>query len=427
MLKPIFKPYLKMVKPIIHFLDGDDDDFDLTGLPGGGEGKTEEELAAEKAAEEEGKTEEELAAEKAAEDEGKTEEELAAEKAAEDEGKTEEELAAEKAAADEGKTEEELAAEKAAADEGKTEEELAAEKAAEEKEEDFFEDINTEEDNGVVEDYKPLATDLGIELENPKSRTEFVEKVNGQIKDAQQKLDLTGFNETSQRLIKLANEGVDVAEFFNNPKITQYNGFLALTPEAKYIQVREGQLANKGLDAEAMETKITEEIDELSTRELKDLSDGYDSEIKEALNTEIVSVLGDKETQMAAAKSKVESEIETEKQNLIKYVDTQTEYMGIPLTEANKKGIVNAIKNGTFDLAVEQNPAASKFNAFMFTKFYSKFVQQSKKNADSASKDGYRKGLGKGKDTVYNKKPNDGGAKGAGGHKEKWADMKDIE
>jgi hypothetical protein len=164
----------------------------------------------------------------------------------------------------------------------------------------------------------------------------------------------------------------------------------------------------------------------MSTRELKDLSDGYDGEIKKALNNEIVSILGDKETQIAAAKSKAESEIEVEKQNLIKYVDTQNDFMGVPLTEANKKGIINAINNGTFDLAVEQDPAKSKFNAFMFSKFYDKFVQQSKENANNASKAGYKKGLDKGTGTAYNTKSKEAGAKGSG-TKTKWADLKDIE
>lgn len=417
----IFKPYLDMVKPLIHSVvdegaggsGGDDDDFDVSGIT---EKKEEEENeeSTEESSSEDGSGDQ-AEADEGDESKGEEESDKGGDSGEGDSGDADN--ASSESDGDEG-TEESDSKDESGTEGDNVKEETEGE--------DFFSDLNSAPDDGTVEDYKPLAEDLGLELEDPKSRKEFVEKVNGQIKEAQKKLDLSAFTDTSQRLIKFANEHGDVADFFTNPKISQYNSFLASSPEAKYAQVRQNQLARGGMDQEAIDAKIGEEMDELSTRELKDLADGYDGEIKTALNTEIVSLLGDKETQIAAAKSKAESEIGEEKQNLVKYVETQTDFMGLPLTAANKKGIINAINNGTFDLAVEQNPAASKFNAYMFSKFYDKFVQQSKESANNASKKGYKKGLDKGKGTAFNTDTKEPGAKGSG-TKGRWDDLQDIE
>ena len=263
----IFKPYLDMVKPIVTSFaekggggsSDQEDDFDLSGL-----------------SEEEGKKEEEEET-NTEENEGKSESEENSESEEEggegDEGEEEKGEDGESDEADDDGNDD-------GSDESASGDDKSDGKGDEEgdEEEDFFGDINAAEDDGTVEDYNPLATDLGIELEDPKSRKEFVEKVNGQIKAAQQKLDLTGYNETSQRLINFAKEHGDVTDFFLNPKISQWNTFLNSDPEDKYAQVRQGQLIKQGLDQEAIDAKISEEIDEMSTRELKDLSDGYDGQ-----------------------------------------------------------------------------------------------------------------------------------------------------
>ncbi len=445
----IFKPYLDAVKLQIKFLDGDEDNFDLSGLGGDGKGGKKEENEKEEnekegdsgdASSEDGTEGENQSKES---DEGKEGEGSEGdEKEVEggdgssdgddesgDDGKSKEgDDGASGDEGDDGGAGEKGEGENGDGKDGKDGDDgKGAAGDGGEESEDFFSDINTEEDNGVVEDFNPLATDLGFELKDPKSRIEFVEKVNGQIKEAQQKLDLSEYNDTSQRLINFANKGGDVTDFFTNTKINQYNSFLSSTPETKFNQVRRGALAKEGLDAEAISTKVNEELDEMSTRELKDITDGYNDEIEEARNNEIVSLLGDKETQMAAAKTKAESAIEKEKQSLIKYVETQDDFMGIQLTEANKKGIINSINNGTFDLAVEKDPAASKFTAFMFTKFYEKFVQQSKADVNNENRSGYNKGLNKGKGTAYNQETKNAGAKGSGGKKERWHDLLDME
>jgi len=295
--------------------------------------------------------------------------------------------------------------------------------------EDFFGDINAAPEQETIEDFTPLASDLGIELEDPKSRTEFVEKVNNQVKEAQKKVDLSGYGEPTKKLISHLESGnADLATFFNNPKITQFNHFLTQTPEDKFAQVRASQLSKDGLEHDEIEAKIDEELENMSTRELKDQVDKFDQNIITARNSEIETIVGNEETRFSEAKTKAEATVKEEQNQLVQYVEKQEDFMGIPLSEANRKGIVNAIRNGSFDLAVEKSPAASKFNAFMLSRFGDKFMEQITEASKKSGDEGYRRGLKKGKGTAFNQgSTKAGGAKGSGQPREKYADLQDME
>lgn len=368
--------------------------------------KTPEEIAAEEeAAKAKEKTPEEIAAEKAAAEENeKTPEEIAAEEAAAAaEAKTPEEIEAEKKEAEE-------AIQKRADDEGKTVEEIkeviASEEAAANAEDIFSFEPSTGDDNKPVFDIKGLSEDFGIEAETPE---DFKSKMKDKIESSKQEFKIDSYTPDAQKVIKhLSENGGTVNDFFNNKEIAEYQGVKAMPDAAKVLTVKSNQFILSGMSEQAAREKAQEEIDALSTRELKDASDNINQQADNLIKAEIEKIVGNRESVIAQQKEQDELKTKTEINNLKSFVSKQKDFLGIPLPEKTIENIVQEIDSGKFDEIANSTPAESKFSAYMMNKFGDKVLSTIKGKMAEENRKGKNAAIQKENSALHNTKQTSG-------------------
>ena len=307
--------------------------------------------------------------------------------------------------ADNGKKPDDEGAGKEGSDEGEGKEGEASD--------DFFgaefkDDSGSSEEGGNL-DFGDLAGEF--EIDEVESKEDFVSKVNEKIENAKQELKLDGYTADAQGIIKHLNENDGKLEdFFTNDSIAQMQSVLASPADAKVLSVRTNELIASGVSAEAAQEQAGEELEDMSTREVKDQADKIDLQAKSIINEEVGNIVGDREKVITEQKQKAEDVAKTEREHLKSFVKKQSDYAGISLTDKAKENIVREIESGEFDRVANQNPAASKFNAYMFAKFGNKIVENFGKEKSEQNRRGTNAATRKQLETLHE---SDSGAKGS--------------
>ena len=388
-------------------MEAEEDDFEF-----GGEGKEEggdEDESDEKKEDSEVKSKEGEEA-----DEGESGKDSGSEDAGDDDGGA----GAKELGGDDGESSGGEGDEEGKGEEGKTEEkadeagesgDAEGKKAGDEgekKEEDFF---GTEADADKSEEgkeqtisYKPLADEFGIELEKNDDPKELVKKVRSQIEGAKKELKLDGYTPEAQSLIKHLNENKgSVEEFLTNPLIAEMQNVLSLEPEEKVRLVRTNELIKEGKTADEAAEAVATEFENMTVKQVREFSDNINSQATEVRNREIKKVVGDRQKTVDDNAQTERDNNEGEVQNLKNYVQGQEDFLGIKLTPEARAAIVHEIDTGGFDKAVEQSPAASKFFAYMVSKYGTKIINNFTKAKTTANRKGYNAALDKQTDALH--------------------------
>lgn len=244
-------------------------------------------------------------------------------------------------------------------------------------------------DQGVKASYKPLAKDLGIELEND-TPEEFKTKVTAKIESAKQEFKLDGYPEEAKALVKhLKDNGGKVEDFLLNKDIVALQGVKNLDPEQKVLFVRTNELTRTGLSADKAQEQAATEIEEMSSRDLKNKAIEIDAEADGLISKEIKKITGDREAQIAKEREAVVTKTKAEITQLKSYVSNQTEFFGIELSEKAKQGIIRDIETGAFDDIANKSPESSKFTAYMIAKFGKNILDTLNKKSAEQNRTGY--------------------------------------
>lgn len=272
--------------------------------------------------------------------------------------------------------------------ENKEEEEKKEVENKEEFSDDFFAGEIKEEKKNEVFDIKSLATDFEIEAETPE---DFREKMKAKIESSKQDIKLDGYSADAQSLIKHLNDnGGKIEDFFTNKNINSYQGIIALEPEKKVLAIRTNELVtNNKLSVEEAETQALEEISSYSTRELKDIADRIDNDAKNLISKEVQGIVKQRETIVQQQQQQKEQQVKNEINNLKKFVTTQKEFMGIPLTPKAIQSIVQDIETGVFDQVANKTPEASKFHAYMLNLHGSRIAERLNNKVSEQNRVGY--------------------------------------
>lgn len=284
----------------------------------------------------------------------------------------------------EGKEEKEKKEEK----EGKGEKEGEDDK----KEDDDF-DLFLDDDKKTSDDkkvsFKKLASGLDIELDNDDEQ-EFTTKIKDKIDKSRQEFNLDDYPDDAKKIINhLKNNGGKLEDFFNNKNIAALQGVINLPAEDKVRQVRINELRGAGIAADKAREQADAEIEELSQRELKNMADKIDDDANKLISQEITSIVGDRK---AAAEKERQKAIERTKEEvkvLTRHIESQKEFLGIPLTDKAKQSILRDVESGAFDDIANKSPASSKFAAYMLAKFGDRINDHLKKSGSAQNRKGY--------------------------------------
>ena len=236
---------------------------------------------------------------------------------------------------------------------------------------------------------KKLASGFDIELEND-DEEEFNTKVKEKIEKSRQEFNLDDYPEDAKKVINhLKENGGKLDDFLNNKNIAALQGVVGLPAEDKVRQVRINELRGAGLTAEKAREQAEKEIEDLSQRELKNMADKIDEDAHRLISEEINKVVGDRKAIVEKEKQKSLERVKEEIKTITKHVESQKEFMGIPLTDKAKQAILKDIETGAFDDIANKAPAASKFAAYMFAKFGDKINDHLKKTGSAQNRKGY--------------------------------------
>jgi len=312
--------------------------------------------------------------------------------------------------------------------------EKANEDEKEEEEDDIFASKeNEQEDQESKDDLSSLAKDLEIEIEDGQelNRKTFAEKLQEKIDGAKQEFNLDQYNDQAKKVIDhLQKNDGDLSSFFENELILSMRNVINMAPEEKFRSVRGNELASTGLKSEEIQERLDEEIESMSTRELKDAADKIDNSAKSVEQKEIEKIIGNHEEEAEKQRKIEEKKIEKERENLNKFIKKQDEFLGIKFSEKAKKAFTNDLESGKFDNIVDQSPESSKFYAYMFAKYGDKIEKQITGKMAESNREGYNNATDKHKKALHNVGEKSGKTKS--GHKQeqstgKWDGFSNIE
>jgi hypothetical protein len=178
-------------------------------------------------------------------------------------------------------------------------------------------------------------------------------------------------------------------------------GVLSLDAETKVRDVRYNELISDGLLEEDAKTTLDEEIDAMSSRELKDQADDIDTQAMKFINNEVKKIVGDKEIKAQAERVKLEQQSQVDRTNLKNYIEKQETFLGLKLTPEARKSIARDIDNGTFDRVLKESPEAQKFSAYMLSKHGTKILNRIEKAMSEQNRTGYNAATKKATDALH--------------------------
>lgn len=254
-------------------------------------------------------------------------------------------------------------------------------------------DIFSDDTDGEAEkkiSLKKLASGFDVELEKDDDEEEFKTKIKDKIEKSRQEFNLDDYPEDAKKVIKhLKENGGKLDDFLNNKSIVALQGVIGLPAEDKVRQVRINELRSAGIPADKAREQAESEIEGMSQRELKNMADKIDDDAHKLISAEITKVVGDRNEIVQKEKQKALERVKEEVRSVTKYVESQKEFMGIPLTDKAKQSILRDIESGAFDDIANKAPAASKFAAYMLAKFGNKINEHLKENASAQNRKGY--------------------------------------
>ena len=278
-----------------------------------------------------------------------------------------------------------------------------AEGKEEEEEPDLFVDEAEKSDEQEKFDFNEVATELGIKDKTDETKfatkADFVDAVKKKMDESKQELDLSKFSTDAQKVIEhLSKENATLETFFENPVITSMNQMLAMSQEEKVRNLRYQELLkeHKG-DEEKVEEELAEEFEEYSKGDIKSMAEEIDKQALEIRANEIKKIIGDVEKNAEQSANKAAETNKKERENLVNYVNKQTSFFGIPLTDKAKASILSDINKGAFDEEIAKTPEATKFFSYMAAKHGQKIVER----YNAALKDENRKGYNKAQDKEF--------------------------
>jgi len=278
------------------------------------------------------------------------------------------------------------------------------EEAAEENQDIFAPKVSDDKEKKSTISFKNIAKRVDLDLEDD-SEDEFILKVSDKIEKSKQEIALDKFTPDAQRVIKHLNEnGGKIDDFFKNTKINSLQGIIGLDPATKITTVRAQELIKEGKDEEEAYDQAKTEVEELTTKELRQAAQNVDDDAQKLIDKEIGLIVSDREK--FAEKEKAKSIISTnvELKQIKNYVEKQSDYLGIKLTADAKKSIIADIDSGAFDAIANQDKARSKFNAYMMGKFGPSIYNKFKTTISEKSRESYNEALDKSTSALHKTK-----------------------
>lgn len=274
-------------------------------------------------------------------------------------------------------------------------------KKDDESDDDLFSD-KKETEAGKKRTLKEIGKKFDLDLEKDDDDEEFETKLADKLSKSRQEINLDGYSDDAKALIKHLNDNEgDVESFFTNKNIIGLQSVLSLDAETKVRNVRFNELVESGQSKTEAKETVDKEIDEMSTREIKDEAEGIDKQASKLIQSEVKKMVGDRELKVIADKQKKEEQFLVERANLKKHITKKDNFLGLKLSEDAKKSIFRDIDSGEFDKIVDQNPEERKFSAYMLQKHGSKILNKFKGDLSEANRAGHNSATKKSVDALH--------------------------
>lgn len=307
---------------------------------------------------------------------------------------------------------------------GKEKEKEGKEEDSEEEEAEFFdsliEDDSEKEKTGEI-DFSSFSEDLELEFseeENAKDKNTFVQKVKQKIQEAQQEFNLNEYPEHTRNLIQyIAKSDGDAMKIFENPSITKSQSIIGMDAEDKVAVVIENQLRSQGVRAEDIDARVEEELNKLSTREIKDAADKINENARNNIKAEIQKIAGDQEKIVEKSRQQQQQVVQQQRENFKKAVDQSDSFLGLKLTDKAKATIKRDLDAGIVEKTSDIKDPYIALNAYIIKKFGKDIEKHIQSKLAESSREGYNKASDKHKQRLHNTK---GSAQGkqAGGRQD---------
>lgn len=254
--------------------------------------------------------------------------------------------------------------------------------------------------NKTVFDFKKVGDKLGLDFGDVEEVDEdtFTQKYNEKIESAKQEFKLDKYSEPAQKLIEYLNqEDADPFEFFNNNTITNINSLMSLSPDDKYRQVRSEELRqNKPTDDDrSVDEIIDSELENMSTRQVKDWADNVNSELKKIRQDEQTKLLGDFDNRLKQSKEEAEKQLQKRNETYVSILTNTENMFGLPLGENARNYIKREIENGNVEKFRSQLTEQQVLDAYLFSKYGNKVIDNYKKQIEKSGAENYNKGIDK--------------------------------
>ena len=277
-------------------------------------------------------------------------------------------------------------------DSGKEKKEEEEVEKKEEKKKPEDEDIFSDEGEQELEQKISLKNiakkfDVDLEKEDPE---EFEKKVSERIAKSRQEFNLDGYTPDAKALIKHLNENEgDIDSFFTNKNIISLQSVLSLDAETKVRNVRLNELISEGQDKATAQETLNQEMESMSTREIKDSAASIDDQAKTLINTEVKKIVGEREVKMAEGREKKNVEALQQRSNLKTFIEKQDEFLGLKITPKAKQSILRDIDTGVFDKLLNESPEMQKFSSYMLSKHGDKILKKINSAKSEQNRAGY--------------------------------------
>lgn len=280
----------------------------------------------------------------------------------------------------------------------------------------IFESLKSEDDNSLFgsdddnndsEDFSSIANEFDIEQEEGKTidKETFITKINEKIDSAKQEFKLDKFNPQARKIIEHINKTGDLGSFFNDKTIQSYNEFLSQSPDSQYSAIRNAQLVKAGgMDAEAIQEKIEAELEEKSSREIKDFNDPSIENVNQEISKRVDEIVSLDSVELNKSIEKKSLEIKEERNNIKSFMKSQENFVGLELSDKDKSKFEALIDKGEVDALLEKDPVKAKYYAYMHMRFGDRISKNMKEQLRLSARDGKNKEIDKNLESMHKDK-----------------------
>lgn len=260
--------------------------------------------------------------------------------------------------------------------------------------------------------YLPIISALELSLPEGKEKWDtetLVEVSKNKIETSRQQLDLTKYDPEVKLLFDYVQEnGGTLMGLPMDPTIRQLNELTLYDPEYFFRVDQARILSEQGFDEDEIKNFVETKISKIPEEEQEEYFDKYQKDkIKAEINPRIMQRVEqlnkEKLTYRERLKEANKAEEGRVRESMVKIAEKISDFVGIPLTDAHKQGIISRIKSGDIAKEIEKDPATYQLMGYMAVNFGTKATEVYRDIIKNGGQSRYHQGVMSALDQVYGK------------------------